>query len=176
VGDGAAWNSGGSAAGIRSASPMNSTWSPACWLCRAPRYRGSPPGPALRRTVGPLASAKRSATALAKRRDSPTWASDSTLIAKWLAARKADSAGLAERSDHSTSGGSSESELKELAVRPTARPSASRQVAIVTPVVKRPSVLRRALASNGGMPPMVGPNPVCAPPGFQPGLSARRSG
>src|SRR6185369_12476973 len=55
---------------------------------------------------------------------------------------KASILGLSRRSDHSTRGGSSESALNELAVRPTGAPSAPRQVTIVTPVTKRPSASR----------------------------------
>ena len=88
-------------------------------------------------------SAKRSSAADAKRRDRSTCASASTLTAKRGAVRKASRLGLGSRSDHSTSGGSSESELKELAVRPTKAPASSTQLMMVTPVVKRPSALRR---------------------------------
>src|SRR5471032_1200086 len=44
---------------------------------------------------------------------------------------------------HSTSGGSSETELKELAVRQRKLPSASRVVITVTPVANWPSVWRK---------------------------------
>ncbi|MNV74315.1 hypothetical protein D3C71_1675230 [compost metagenome] len=50
---------------------------------------------------------------------------------------------------HSTKGGSSETELNELAVRPWKRPCASTVVTTVTPVTKSPSAWRRALPSKG---------------------------
>ena len=83
----------------------------------------------------------------AKRRDRSTCASVSTLIAKCSAASNAGRLGLSQRSDHCTSGGSSDSALNELTVRPTGVPAASRQVASVTPVAKRPSAERRAADS-----------------------------
>jgi hypothetical protein len=55
-------------------------------------------------------------------------------------------------SDHSTSGGSSDSELKELTVRPTKRPSASQQVTRVTPVANRPSACRSVRVSMFDLP------------------------
>ena len=50
----------------------------------------------------------------------------------------------------STSGGSSDSELKELTVSPTKPPSASQQLTMVTPVVKRPSAWRSCRLSGAG--------------------------
>src|SRR6185436_3294846 len=48
---------------------------------------------------------------------------------------------------HSTIGGSSETELKLLAVRPTSSPSTPRVVTTVTPVVNEPRALRNCLES-----------------------------
>jgi hypothetical protein len=45
------------------------------------------------------------------------------------------------------SGGSSDTEVKELAVSPTLRPSAQTVVTTVTPVVKHPKASRNARAS-----------------------------
>jgi hypothetical protein len=45
-------------------------------------------------------------------------------------------------------GGSSETELKLLAVRPTSPASSERVVTMVTPVVKLPKALRRARGSR----------------------------
>ena len=45
---------------------------------------------------------------------------------------------------HSTSGGASETELKELAVRPMKLPCASRAVTMVTPVANMPSASRNS--------------------------------
>ena len=47
----------------------------------------------------------------------------------------------------SSSGGSSDTEVKLLTVRPTGSPSASRQVTTVTPVAKQPSASRRVRGS-----------------------------
>src|SRR2546426_491993 len=48
---------------------------------------------------------------------------------------------------HKTKGGSSDTELKLLTVRPTSRPAPSRAVTTVTPVVNAPSALRNARLS-----------------------------
>src|SRR5690348_6207311 len=45
---------------------------------------------------------------------------------------------------HSTSGGSSDTELNELAVSPTRSPAALRAVTMVTPVANMPSALRNS--------------------------------
>ena len=47
-------------------------------------------------------------------------------------------------------GGSSDTELKLLAVSPTGLPSAARVVITVTPVAKLPSAARKALGSSAG--------------------------
>ena len=57
---------------------------------------------------------------------------------------------LALRRLQATSGGSSDTELKELQVRPTGWPSAPVVVMMATPVGKLPSALRNALASKAG--------------------------
>src|SRR5450830_501920 len=49
---------------------------------------------------------------------------------------------------HSTRGGSSETELKELAVRPRKLPSANRVVMTVTPVANCDSACRKCTVSN----------------------------
>ena len=51
---------------------------------------------------------------------------------------------------HSTSGGSSETELNELAVRPTRSPVAVRAVTMVTPVANMPSDERNSRAEKSG--------------------------
>ncbi len=99
--------------------------------------------------VVPLPFVELLATGEAKRRDTSTWPSPSTLIAKCVAASNAARLGLARRSDHSTSGGSSDSALNELTVRPKATPSAPRQVTTVTPVAKAPSAARSAAGVDG---------------------------
>src|SRR5690349_16047222 len=50
---------------------------------------------------------------------------------------------------HSTRGGSSETELNELTVMPTGRPSGARAVITVTPVTNRPRQRRKARVSTG---------------------------
>ena len=51
---------------------------------------------------------------------------------------------------HSTSGGLSETELNELAVRPTSVPSGARAVTTVTPVAKLPSASRNSRCVKPG--------------------------
>src|SRR5439155_19379434 len=97
----------------------------------------------------------------AKRRDRSTCDSDSTLIAKCVACTKAPTLVLARRSDHSTSGGSSDSALKELAVSPTGAPPPSVQLTMVTPVVKRPSAARSACGESSPL-PLTGAPSGCA--------------
>ena len=51
---------------------------------------------------------------------------------------------------HSTSGGESDTELKEFAVRPITWPSAARAVTMVTPVANMPSAARNSGAEKLG--------------------------
>ena len=51
---------------------------------------------------------------------------------------------------HNTSGGSIETELNELAVRPTGAPSSSSAVTMVTPVAKVARAARKIVATEGG--------------------------
>jgi len=103
---------------MRSTSPMNSTWSPVGWWLRRrhsktatqPASSGAPPCLSVHSLSSNLALEGR-----ANRRDSSTWSAASTLIAKWLAPVNAPMVELDSRSDHNTSGGSSDSALKELA-------------------------------------------------------------
>jgi hypothetical protein len=67
--------------------------------------------------------------------------------AKWLACSKMAQLGLPLKLLHRIRGGSIDSELKLLAVTPTAVPSGARAVMIVTPVAKLPSARRKALES-----------------------------
>src|SRR3546814_7687677 len=85
---------------------------------------------------------------LAKRADSSRWSSANTLMAKWLAARKAGRDLLARRKLHSTRGGSSDTELNELQVRPTGWPSAPQVVMMATPVGNVPSARRNSMGSK----------------------------
>ena len=56
------------------------------------------------------------------RRETSIWSSASTFTAKWPASSKVRSDGDFSDRLHSTSGGSSETELNEFAVRPTGSP------------------------------------------------------
>src|SRR3990170_4976115 len=84
------------------------------------------------------------------KREISTCSSARMLTAKCLACSKAASDRDAEVSDHSTSGGSSDSELKELTVRPTYSPFGATAVTTVTPVGKHASVLRSSRRSIAG--------------------------
>ena len=68
-------------------------------------------------------------------------------MAKPSASAKVPSRLLALRRLNSTSGGSSDTELKELQVRPAGRPSAARVVMTATPVGKQPSSCRNSFGS-----------------------------
>ena len=72
------------------------------------------------------------------------------LIAKWVAATKSGRLGATLRRLHSTSGGSSDSDENELAVRPTLRPSAAHVVITVTPVGNCPNAARNCSGSRAG--------------------------
>ena len=112
---------------------------------QASPHAAPPPDPGAHRP-----SANWSSTGDAKRRDRSSCASASTFTAKWLPWLKAATLGLDARSDHSTSGGSSDSELNELAVSPTRSPLASSVVMMVTPVANRPSAWRSVRVSVTG--------------------------
>jgi hypothetical protein len=51
---------------------------------------------------------------------------------------------------HTIKGGSSDKELKELAVKPTGLPSASKTVITVTPVTKEAKQRRKSVGSSSG--------------------------
>lgn len=86
----------------------------------------------------------------ANRPDSASWPAASTCTAQWLLALNTGrlSAFLARL--HNTIGGSSDTELKLFAVKPTGVPSAARVVITVTPVAKLPSAARKASRSSAG--------------------------
>src|SRR5258708_7247032 len=83
---------------------------------------------------------------VAKRSESGIWCAPSTFTTKWDDCTNASK--LAARSDrlHSTSGGESDTALKEFTVIPTGSPAAVRVVTTVTPVTNAPSTWR----SSGG--------------------------
>jgi len=72
----------------------------------------------------------------------------STLTAKRPALVKVSRLAELRDSENSTSGGSSETEVKLLAVSPIGAPSASSVVMMVTPVVKQPRASRRMRGSE----------------------------
>src|SRR5690606_21977575 len=84
----------------------------------------------------------------ANRLESSFWLADRTWTANLSASAKAsmDLDDLAN--DQSTIGGSSDTELKLLAVTPTGTPPGPRVVTIVTPVANLPSAFLKSLAST----------------------------
>src|SRR5712691_12498574 len=74
----------------------------------------------------------------------------STLTAKYSASRNTGALDAARDRLHSTMGGSSDTEVKELTVMPAGRPPLPKVVTRHTPVGKRPSALRKSRASNSG--------------------------
>ena len=135
-----AWNTSGSLGWLatRTTWPTSSRWSPTVrqwsWaqtrVASAPSMAATPSG--VSRTV---TSANLSGTAgSAKRRANASCPLARMLIAKCALSR--NTARLGERFTrlHSTSGGSSDSEAKELMVSPTLRPSVARVVTMATPV------------------------------------------
>src|SRR5882724_7188153 len=86
---------------------------------------------------------------VAKRSQSGIWCAPSTFTTKWDDCTNASK--LAARSDrlHSTSGGESDTALKEFTVMPTGSPAAVRVVTTVTPVTNAPSTLRSSAGPIG---------------------------
>jgi hypothetical protein len=74
----------------------------------------------------------------------PVW---STLIAKWVALTKALALAAFLYRQTSSSGGSSDTEVKLLTVIPAGSPSSLTQVTTVTPVAKQPNASRRVRGS-----------------------------
>jgi len=68
-------------------------------------------------------------------------------MAKWLAASKTALLGARVARLHNTSGGRSDTDVKELIVKPAVRPSAQRAVTTATPVGKAPSARRNSRSS-----------------------------
>src|SRR5207253_3312159 len=90
---------------------------------------------------------KRSSSRVEKRIDAgccPVW---STLTAKCDASTNAPALAAALARQTSSSGGSSETEVKLLTVSPAGDPSAPWQVTTVTPVAKQPSASRNVRGS-----------------------------
>jgi len=80
-----------------------------------------------------------SAAGAQKRSAVGRWSSVRTWTAKWLAASKTARLCARVARLHSTSGGRSDTDVKELIVNPAVRPSAQRAVTTATPVGKAPS-------------------------------------
>src|SRR5215217_2418200 len=80
--------------------------------------------------------------------DNASCSADRMWTAKRELSMKAGSAAEVLAKLHSTMGGSSDTELKLLAVRPTSLPSASSVVTMVTPVANEPRALRKPRESR----------------------------
>jgi len=80
----------------------------------------------------------------ANRVDNPSCVSSRTLIPHAFAASHAEKLSTVRTSENNTRGGSSETELNELTVVPTNRPSGARAVTTTTPVGKTPSAFRKS--------------------------------
>src|SRR5687768_16498560 len=91
---------------------------------------------------------KRSSSLLEKRIEAGCCSFWSTLTAKWLAEVSAPALAAILWTQTSSNGGSSETEVKLLAVIPNGRWSASKQVTTVTPVAKQPSASRSVRGSD----------------------------
>src|SRR6266516_5065709 len=99
-----------------------------------PSMIGAPEDPSWWGTPSNLLSERR-----LKRYDIRSWSSARTLKAKPQPAWKAPRLGARRCRQTSTSGGSSDTEVNELAVKPRSSPSGSRVVTTVTPVVNEPA-------------------------------------
>src|SRR5687768_8779576 len=91
---------------------------------------------------------KRSSSRVEKRIEAGCWPVCSTLTAKWFAEVRAAAHAAILWTQTSSSGGSSDTEVKLLAVIPNGRPCESKQVTTVTPVAKQPSASRRVRWSD----------------------------
>ncbi|MNY58841.1 hypothetical protein D3C86_1952270 [compost metagenome] len=92
--------------------------------------------------------AKRSSTGRAKVLERSFWLSDRILTAKFLVPVIVAKLRELRARQISSNGGSSETEVKELAVKPMGFPASSRVVTIVTPVTKAPNASRKARGSR----------------------------
>src|SRR5262245_60401866 len=126
--------------------PKNTTWSPPTTLvslmhsnvASAPNNSGQPPSPGACTTLWNLSGLR-----LAKCSERANCQAPRTLTAKWLDCSNDGSEDAVDLRLHSTSGGSSETAEKELAVSPSSLPAAVRVVMTVTPVTKRPNAFLR---------------------------------
>src|SRR3989344_2367574 len=137
----------------RSTSPTKMVWSPSLYWLRlkhsnvaaAPASSGAPlmPGRCSR-------PAQRSMPRVAKRSASAFWSAASTWMAQCEPSAKVGKVLAPCDRLHSTSGGASDTELKELAVSPTRSPAAVRAVTMVTPVANMPSASRNSRVEKLG--------------------------
>src|SRR6516164_10735700 len=105
-------------------------------VARAPNSKGQPPSPGAWTTFSNLFGIR-----LAKCSDRANCQVPSTFTAKWLASWNVVMRVDDCRRLQSTSGGSSDTAEKELAVSPSSRPSVVREVVTVAPATDRPSVV-----------------------------------
>src|SRR3954454_1088257 len=125
-------------------------WSPPSYTAK--RSHSNTPSESLR--IGAPASPhdhgvtpKRSSSRVEKRIDAGCWPVCSTLIAKCDALVSASAVAASLWTHTRSSGGSSETEVKLLTVRPAGVTAESTQVTTVTPVAKQPSASRRVRGS-----------------------------
>src|SRR5204863_7614778 len=110
-------------------------------VATAPSSNGAPPSPAEKRAAK---AANLSAPGLAKWVESAASPAASTLMAKYSASRNTGAQFAVRARLQSTIGGSSDTELKELTVRPAGWPSAPSVVTRQTPVGNVPSAARKS--------------------------------
>src|SRR5215831_17184694 len=121
---------------------------------------GSPRMPTRQLRPANLSSAGR-----AKRLAISSWSAASTLIAKCPLRISPSRLSARWYAQKSTNGGSSDTEVKEFAVRPYRTPSASQLVTTVTPVVKTPTACLKSQLSS--CPARNRDGPAMASPGEQ---------
>src|SRR5262252_9689837 len=109
-----------------------------------------------------LSPANLSSDRLANRRAMSSWSAARTLIAKCWLLMKPCRLGALLSTQNSTSGGSSETEANEFAVRPYRSPLSSVVVTTVTPVVKAPTACLKSQLSSG--PARIRDGPGMTPP------------
>src|SRR5215470_3899441 len=105
---------------------------------------GAPKMPTRQFSPANLSSARR-----ANRLAISSWSEARTLIAKCWLRTKPCRLGARLSTQNSTSGGSSDTEANEFAVRPYRWPASSQVVTTVTPVVKAPTACLKSQLSSG---------------------------
>src|SRR5262245_53024303 len=112
-------------------------------VARLSLISGQPPAPRLKATVANLSSLR-----VAKWRASASCSAPRRLTLKWPERVKPENDEALRLRLHSTSGGSSETAAKELAVRPTRSCSGVQVATTTTPVANRPSACLRPTLSK----------------------------